>query len=170
MDRPVLTAGPFIYLEQLSLMVCSICKYAVLADGILNHLLHRRHQYSLSAGEKKKIISIVSTIPGILEKQDDLLDFRFPLPETKSLPFIEAPKHDGLRCNDYGFVTRQTGNMQKHCRQKHRWQNDWTKRGNVKRKAKLPRDLPWTTGVSYQRLFDHGSASSWFEVGKEPVI
>lgn len=170
MDQPVLTAGPFVYLEQLSLVVCSICKYAVLADGIRNHLLHRRHQYSLSAGEKTKIISIVSTIPRILKKQDDLLGFRFPPPETKPLPFIEAPKHDGLRCNNCGYVTRQIGNMQKHCRQKHRWQNDWTKGGNVKRKAELPRDLPWTTGVSCQRLFDHGRASSWFEVGKELAI
>jgi hypothetical protein len=30
--------------------------------------------------------------------------------------------------------------------------------------------LPWTSGVSCQRLFDHGRASSWFEVGRETVI
>ncbi|KAJ9413322.1 hypothetical protein FOXG_15071 [Fusarium oxysporum f. sp. lycopersici 4287] len=169
-DRPVLTAGPFIYLEQLNLVVCSICKYAVLVDGIRNHLLHQRHQYTLSAGEKKEIISTVGSIPGILKQQDDLLKFQFPPPETKPLPFIEAPKHDGLRCNECDYVTRQTVNMQKHCRQKHGWQNDWTKGGNVRRKAELPRDLPWTSGVSCQRLFDHGRASSWFEVGREKVI
>ncbi|KAM5527108.1 hypothetical protein FOXYSP1_20377 [Fusarium oxysporum f. sp. phaseoli] len=169
-DRPILTAGPFIYLEQLRLVVCNVCRYAVLADGIRNHLLHRRHQYSLSAGEKKEIICTVSSIPGILKHQDDLLNFPFPPPETKPLPFIEAPKHDGLRCNDCGYVTRQTGNMQKHCRREHGWQNDWTKGGNVKQKSELPRDLPWTSGVSCQRLFTHGRASSWFEVGRETVI
>ncbi|EWY79398.1 hypothetical protein FOYG_17443 [Fusarium oxysporum NRRL 32931] len=170
MDRPILTAGPFIYLEQLRLVVCNVCRYAVLADGIRNHLLHRRHQYSLSAAEKKEIICTVSSIPGILKQQDDLLNFPFPPPETKPLPFIEAPKHDGLRCNECGYVTRQTGNMQKHCRKKHGWQNDWTKGGNVKQKSELPRDLPWTSGVSCQRLFNHGRASNWFEVGKETVI
>ncbi|RGP58413.1 hypothetical protein FSPOR_11888 [Fusarium sporotrichioides] len=144
-DRPILTAGPFIYLEQLRLVLCNVC--------------------SLSAREKKEIICTVSSIPGILKQQDDLLNFPFLPPETKPLPFIEAPKHDGLRCNDCGYVTRQTGNMQKHCREKHGWQNDWTKGGNVKQKSDLPRDLPWTSGVSCQRLFNHGRASNWFEVG-----
>ncbi|KAH6960103.1 hypothetical protein DER45DRAFT_481543, partial [Fusarium avenaceum] len=110
-DRPVLTTRPFIYLEKLSLMVYSIYKYAVLANGIRNYLLYRRYQYSLSAGKKTKIISIVSTIPGILKKQDNLLGFRFPPPETKPLPFIEVPKHNGLQCNNYSYITRQTGNI-----------------------------------------------------------
>ncbi|KAJ0131844.1 Cutinase transcription factor 1 beta [Fusarium oxysporum f. sp. albedinis] len=122
----------------------------MLADGIRNHLLHQRHQYSLSAGEKKEIIST---------KPSHILFF-----------FFEAPKYGGLRCNDCGYVTRQTGNMQKHCRQKHGWQNDWTKGRNFRRNAVVPRDLPRTSGVTCQRLLDHGRASSWFEVGRETVM
>jgi superfamily II DNA helicase RecQ len=54
--------------------------------------------------------------------------------------------------------------MQRHCREHHNWINDWKKGGHIKAKMQEPRQLPWSEGISCQRLFRSRAASSWFEV------
>ncbi|KAF5487470.1 hypothetical protein CGCS363_v013910 [Colletotrichum siamense] len=59
--------------------------------------------------------------------------------------------------------------MQEHCRVEHRWENDWHKGGDVRKKATAVRDLPWTTGVPCQRFFLTRAASGWFEVAQGQI-
>ncbi|KAF4475431.1 Bloom syndrome protein-like protein [Colletotrichum fructicola Nara gc5] len=56
--------------------------------------------------------------------------------------------------------------IQRHCRAEHGWHNDWQKGGNVRKRATVARDLPWTTGVPCQRFFPSRAGSRWFEVGR----
>ncbi|KXH69609.1 hypothetical protein CSAL01_12760 [Colletotrichum salicis] len=56
--------------------------------------------------------------------------------------------------------------MQQHCRDKHRWVNEWKKGGDVRKKSQQPRRLPWTTGVQCQRFFPSRAGSQWFEVAR----
>ncbi|KAF6780849.1 hypothetical protein CSOJ01_16115, partial [Colletotrichum sojae] len=60
--------------------------------------------------------------------------------------------------------------MQEHCRVEHGWKNEWQKGGNVRSKARAPREVPWTTGVPCQRFFPSRAGSRWFEVGRGQTL
>jgi hypothetical protein len=157
----------FVYLAEYRVAVCRLCEYAVLAKEVRSHLSNAQHRYSLTIGERRQIELMVQEFPGVLQTQDDLVNFKLPGPNTPALPFIAHPKDDGLQCQTCGFVTRSIHNIQYHCRQKHGWKNDWRRGGDVIYRAQLPRELPWIDGVRCQRLFSSRYASQWFEVDRK---
>jgi hypothetical protein len=57
--------------------------------------------------------------------------------------------------------------IQKHYGEKHGWVNIWKKGGNVVKRAKGERQVPWKTGARCQRFFPNHAASGWFEVGRD---
>ncbi|KAH8662705.1 hypothetical protein BGZ61DRAFT_562852, partial [Ilyonectria robusta] len=156
----------FIHLAELNVIVCSICKWAVLADEVVSHLGQEKHRRAFTARQRREIRDRIYEIPRILRRQEDLDDFRFPAPTDPSLPHIAPPATDGLRCDECGYVLRARSHMLTHCRDEHGWSNNWTRGGNVKLRATRQRSLPWTTGVHYQRLFPSRRASRCFEVSK----
>jgi RecQ family ATP-dependent DNA helicase len=155
---------PFVYLPEYPVVICKTCEFACVADEVISHL--RLQHVSIKPSERNKIAKLVKEIPGIVHNQAGLSGFQFPPATTAPILFIAAPKIDGLRCNDCGFVTRTLRGIQGHCREKHGWVNDWRKGGNVAKKAKQERGVPWTTGVRCQRFFRSRVASQWFEVGR----
>ncbi|KAH7233833.1 uncharacterized protein BKA55DRAFT_544316 [Fusarium redolens] len=91
-DQSLLTVGAFVDLPAFNLVVCSSCKYAVLADEIKSHLQNPTHRYSYTKDQGQKIVAKISSIPAILRNQDDLRNFCLPPPETRAIPFIEPPR------------------------------------------------------------------------------
>jgi uncharacterized C2H2 Zn-finger protein len=138
------------------------------ADEAESHL--RKQHGHITAAKRNKIVELVKEIPGIIHDQAGLQGFQFPPATTKPIPFITAPMNDGIRCDECGFVIRTTQGIQAHCRSEHGWQNDWKKGGNIAKKSKEERKLPWTTGVYCQRFFRSRAASQWFEVGRDSQV
>lgn len=160
--------GPFVHLPRLNVVVCTHCKTAILADEVKTHLRQPRHRRSLTPKQRQEVSISILDIPNILTNQDDLVEWAFPSPDTEPIPYIEPPLGDGLGCNECGYVVRDLGRMQEHCRKEHGWINDWKKGGNVRYKKQLERPPPpWRCNVVCQRIFKFGARSSWCEVGRD---
>ncbi|KJZ71103.1 hypothetical protein HIM_09522 [Hirsutella minnesotensis 3608] len=95
--------GPFVYVSELRLAVCRLCKHAVLADEVKTHLRNEKHRLTLSLQHRSNIASEIQQIPGILKRQEDLINFELPRPDSPVLPYIAPPKEDGLRCDTCGY-------------------------------------------------------------------
>ncbi|KAG4277085.1 hypothetical protein FPRO04_14179 [Fusarium proliferatum] len=154
-DRPILTAGPFIYLEQLRLVVCNVCRH-----------LKQKHT-KIAADQIGEIIKAVDAIPGLVRKQNELHDFQFPDASNEAFPYLEPPRGGMLGCPTCGYFVSNRRDIQAHYREKHGWENDWKKGGNIKKKLEQPRETPWTDGVYCQRFFRRRWASRWFQVRKD---
>ena len=154
---------PFIHLREYSLVVCRQCRFACVASEVSTHL--KKKHTEIAAEERERIAQAVDAVPGLVRDQAGLEDFRLPPRTTEPIPYLAWPKSDGLGCKTCGYVTRTTQWIQQHCRKEHGWANDWVRGGNVKRRSRRARELPWTTGVRCQRFFPSRAASSWFEVG-----
>ncbi|KAK3896635.1 hypothetical protein C8A05DRAFT_20434 [Staphylotrichum tortipilum] len=155
---------PFVYMPEYPFVVCTECQFACVAAEVPSHL-RTKHRH-IQATERSRIAKIVDNIPGITRRQDQLRSFRFPAPTAAPVRFIAAPVSDGIRCDSCGFVVRTITGMRQHCREEHGWVSDWAKGGNVVKRAKEERAVPWTTGVRCQRFFRSRAASGWFEVGR----
>ncbi|KAK4155073.1 hypothetical protein C8A00DRAFT_42226 [Chaetomidium leptoderma] len=155
---------PFTHLTTYPFVICKTCGFACIADEVTTHL--RKHHDSVKAKDRAAIAALVGEIPGVVCNQAELRTFRFPPPTVEPIPFITPLETDGLRCDTCGYVTRRLRWIQEHCRKDHGWVNDWQKGGNVVKKAKQERAVPWTTGVRCQRFFRSRAASQWFEVGR----
>lgn len=156
---------PFIHDAEFPFVFCRDCQWACITDELATHL--RRHHPFIPAARRRAIIQEVQQVPGLIQNQDALQGYILPTGRV-AIPYIQAPKDDGLRCRACGFVVRQVGHMQAHCRTQHGWINDWKHGGNIKARAReareVPRDVPWAGGVWCQKLFPSRAASSWFEV------
>ncbi|KAF6781767.1 hypothetical protein CSOJ01_16052, partial [Colletotrichum sojae] len=155
---------PFVHDAQYSIIICTSCKYAVVANEAAAHL--RNHHGSISTKDRVKVAKVVGNIPDIIQSQDELQSFPYPAATVEPIGHIAPPQTDGLRCQACRYVCRRVRNMQEHCRVEHGWKNEWEKGGNVRKKAREARAVPWTTGVPCQRFFPSRAGSRWFEVGR----
>ena len=152
-------------MPEFRIAVCKTCKFACVADESTTHL-RTRHGASMKVDHRKAVAKAIGEIPGIIRSQDELRDFQYPPPTTEPIPFLDAPQADGLRCNACGFIIRTIEGMQRHCRKAHGWVNEWKAGGDVVKRAKQQRDVPWMTGVQCQQFFKSRAGSRWFEVGR----
>ncbi|KAH7111676.1 hypothetical protein B0J13DRAFT_659876, partial [Dactylonectria estremocensis] len=114
--------GPFVHLPQYNVVVCRLCRYAVVAKEIPSHLLHQIvHQRQFTSQERQDIKGRIEAIPGILKTQEALQDFQYPPTNTPVIPFIEPPRPDGMQCIECSRVFRQKRRIQQHCREEHGW-------------------------------------------------
>ncbi|KAK1837729.1 hypothetical protein CCHR01_19649 [Colletotrichum chrysophilum] len=67
---------PFVHNTQYSILICTLCKYAVLANEVTAHL--RNHHRSITAKARSKVAGLVGDIPGIIRSQADLQSFQYP--------------------------------------------------------------------------------------------
>ncbi|KAK4206214.1 hypothetical protein QBC37DRAFT_445140 [Rhypophila decipiens] len=155
---------PFVYLPEYPFVICHTCRYACVANEVNTHL--RKQHTEIKPSERSRIARLVEEIPGIIPNQAGLCGFSYPPATTEPIPFIAAPEIDGIRCDECGFATRTVRGIQGHCREEHGCENDWKKGGNVAKRARQDRALPWTTGIQCQRFFRSRVASQWFEVGR----
>ncbi|KAK4444177.1 hypothetical protein QBC34DRAFT_487938 [Podospora aff. communis PSN243] len=155
---------PFIHLPQYPFVICKECQFACIADEVGSHL--RKHHNSIHTKVRSEIARVVQEIPGIICNQEQLRAFPYPAASTEPIPFIAPPQTDGLRCDTCSYVVRSRQRIQAHCREKHRWENDWRRGGNVAKRAKQERTVPWTSGIRCQRFFPSRAGSQWFEVGR----
>ncbi|KAL0764704.1 hypothetical protein CaCOL14_012794 [Colletotrichum acutatum] len=162
------TIDPFVFNAEFSVALCKTCRYAVVSDEVMTHL--RTQHRGIRVAERKRITDRIQSLHGIVRSQTDLQSFRYPGPNTPPIAHLAVPKTDGIRCAECQYVCRQLQTIQSHCRTEHGWMNDWQKGGNVRKRAKAARILPWTTGVPCQRLFLTRAGCRWFEVGRDAGV
>ncbi|KAK1957242.1 hypothetical protein LY78DRAFT_621047, partial [Colletotrichum sublineola] len=155
---------PFVFHPQYSIVICAKCQFAVVGSEVATHL--RSHHPSIPTTQRLGITETIRSTAGVIQTQAELATFRYPEPTTEPIPHIAAPQPDGIRCRACPYVCRRPQVIQRHCRAEHGWVNEWQKGGNVRRKAKVVREVPWTTGVPCQRFFPSRAGSRWFEVGR----
>ncbi|KAK4232748.1 hypothetical protein C8A03DRAFT_48457 [Achaetomium macrosporum] len=135
---------PFVHLPEYPFVICKECRFACVANEVPSHL--RNHHDSVKAQERAQIARTVTDIPGIIHSQAQLRGFADPPATTEPTPFIAPPQANGLRCDTCGYIARRGG--------------------NVVKRAKQERTLPWTAGIRCQRFFPTRAGSQWFEVGR----
>ena len=108
---------PFIYLDKYLLLVCMECQFATLGDEVVTHLRTRHRE--MGPGLRRQIIEAVQAIPRLLRKQADLVNLRWPGPESPAIAQLARPQVDGLGCRECPYVVRQVWKMQEHCRIAH---------------------------------------------------
>ncbi|KAF6806228.1 hypothetical protein CMUS01_14418, partial [Colletotrichum musicola] len=92
---------------------------------------------------------------------------QYPPPTGPPVAHIAAPITDGIRCNQCPYVCRRVQTIQDHCRKAHGWVNSHKRGGDMRKKAREEREVPWTTGITCQRFCVSRSGKRWFEVGRE---
>lgn len=159
------TFGIFIHLKEFNILVCNTCQYGVIGDEVAAHLRQTRHKRSFTLHEKRELISSIQEIPGLFQSQESLLNFQWPATYSQPIPFIKAPKYDGLGCHICNFITRTKSTMMRHYRTEHQWVNP-RKRGGAHYPVGLP-DHPWRKNVICQQFFPNRKCSGWFEICRE---
>lgn len=163
-DQDKITMDPFAHLPEYPFIFCTKCRFACITNEVPTHL--QRHHISINARQRAEIAQAVRSIPGLLQNQNELRAFPLLPPTTKPIPLLPPPQNDGLQCVECPYIARQVRSIQEHCRTIHGWQNPVRKGGYMKQRARQPREVPWRTGISCQRLFPSRAASGWFEVGR----
>ncbi|KAJ0127297.1 Af291909-2recq family helicase [Fusarium oxysporum f. sp. albedinis] len=120
---------------------------------------------SIRVSTGDSILAIV--ISHLAEKKCDIYS-RISQYASLPIPFIAPPSDNGIACNACPYVIGTIQGIQKHHREEHGWVNDWKKGGDVAKRAKQERQVPWRTGVYCQRFFPGRAASRWFEVNLHP--
>lgn len=159
-----LCVEPFIHLQELNVVICRVCRFAVCCDEILTHLNSGPHRRRYKMSERKDIQRQVKSIPGIIQSQIELKTFKYPPRDNLPVPFIAPPEPDGMLCDACPYISRQPQGIREHCRTMHQWVNDWNPANNFRGMSQEGRKVPWTTNVHCQRLFRSRAASGWFEV------
>lgn len=153
---------PFIHLSKYPFIICKSCQFACVANEVYAHI--KNHHPAIQINRRREIVRAVAAIPGIICNQEELQNFPLPKPAAEPVPFIQPLREDGMSCKKCGKVYRQPWQMREHCEKVHGWKNDWERGGDVVRKSKEPREVPWTMGVRCQRFFPSRAASGWFEI------
>ncbi|KAF4417412.1 hypothetical protein CFRS1_v015953 [Colletotrichum fructicola] len=86
---------PFVHDTQYSILICTLCKYAVLANEATAHL--RDNHRSIPAEARSRVAGLVGDIPGIIRSQADLQSFQYPDPTVEPVAHIAPPRADEKR-------------------------------------------------------------------------
>ena len=152
----------FIHLPEFRVIICKECEYVVLPSHINTYFVGE--PYKLEVSERRKITEEVAEVNRLITNEEVLrqTDFPFPVPTSKPIEGLAAPKRGMLQCmfedirGVCRYICKTTGRMRAHCREEHGQKG--TRRG--RRPKKHVRDLinsaPWRTNVSCQRFFIQG--------------
>jgi len=122
--------------------------------------------------ERERIAKKVAEIDGLILNPEAFTQCEFPFPADISEPIaaLQAPQTSGFRCTFpitegviCPFVSKTEKRMQGHCKKAHNWRNP-RRRGHQPKGSS--QEVPWRTGVQYQRFFVQGAKSRFFEVGR----
>ncbi|EXK77216.1 hypothetical protein FOQG_18067 [Fusarium oxysporum f. sp. raphani 54005] len=161
----------FTYEEQYKLLGCRLCATMVTRQRIKDHLRGRPHH--LNGSEIKKVQEWASQLELINDNQE-ISGLRLPPDDTPAIEVLGPPKTGGFRCtfkvkNEGGTLTcRFVGSDKRRIREHLKHEHGWDlglKRGKASAATNNERDeRPWKDGVFYQRLFQTGPRSEFFEV------
>ena len=146
-------------LGDTGLLACLRCKFSVLPSSIEFHFLNSPHR--LSTDERRRITSEVEKYPELIQESSGLEEVDFPLSFPYYFPDLSLHSN-GFQCRDCFFIGRERRSIVKHYREEHGWENP-RKRGE-KLKKNEEEEVPWKSGVSYQRFFTKGLKNSYFQV------
>ena len=96
----------FIHLPEFRIIVCKECKVGVSIEGINAYLIGKKYR-NVTAVERRRIITELAQIPGIIQDEKGLREFKFPELTTKAIPELGEPIRDGKRYKKYSYISRQ---------------------------------------------------------------
>ncbi|KAH0419399.1 hypothetical protein CcaCcLH18_14383 [Colletotrichum camelliae] len=102
---------PFVHNTQYSILICILCKYAVLANEATAHL--RNNHRSIPAEARSKVARLVGDIPGIIRSQADLRSFQYPDPTVEPVAHIAPPQADEPGTDDTAWFVALHENQEK---------------------------------------------------------
>ena len=146
-------------LGDTGLLACLRCKFSVLPSSIEFHFSNSPHR--LSTDERRRITSEVEKYPELIRESSGLEEADFPTSFPYFFPDLSLYSN-GFQCRDYFFIGKERRSIVKHYREEHGWENP-RKRGERLKKNE-EEEIPWKSGVSYQRFFTKGSKSGYFQV------
>jgi Orsellinic acid/F9775 biosynthesis cluster protein D len=162
----------FTHLPEFQVLICKKCEYAVLPSYIDSHFADRE-KHEVGKRERQRIINAVAEIDGLIENEEKLsYEFQFPSPTSKPITALAKSKNNGMQCtfNIRGgpclYICCSLQQIQEHCWEVHRWKSK-NKGGRPRKQRNQNQEVPWRTGVHYQRFFKSGPKSGYFEVRAE---
>ena len=105
-------------LPQHKVIVCKMCRYAVVKSGVQSHL-SEKHKSQLTVDARKAIADEARGMAQVADSHDDV---EYPAPTSAPLPGLQL-WDDGFKCKECGYIRRTKEDMQKHCRREHGWVN-----------------------------------------------
>ncbi|KFA71004.1 hypothetical protein S40288_10386 [Stachybotrys chartarum IBT 40288] len=143
------------------------CKTTIIGSRIKLHL--RRPPHILKLDDVKLAQAWASNLDIVWEAKD-ICDIPTPDEYGPAVDGLGPANTNGLRCElepGCPFVGSEPKRMREHFRQTHKWDPN-TKAGRRPTEPNTNvQDMPWRTGVRYQRLFMKGPRSDYFEVERD---
>ncbi|KAL1972774.1 hypothetical protein VTN31DRAFT_7188 [Thermomyces dupontii] len=144
-------ADVFEYLPQYRVLVCRVCRVAVVDCMLAGHLRSDQHKSFLHDDSKKlnRYLDYFSEFPQRISQIRELQIPQTPVPVIEQL----APPIPAYQCDfgDCRCVMKSIGRIQKHCREEHQWVNS-NSRGRPKKSASKQSEspTPWKKVLSQQ--------------------
>ena len=155
----------FTYLPEFKLLACNSCKTALIFSRIEFHLRQPPH-----IATKVAIQAAIqwATTLDLLKDNPDLQALSYPPPYSPAIVALGPPLENGFCCTmvpDCNYIGTSLRRIREHLKSKHQWLHP-TKPGRRSKALEDPRALegPWRYPVSYQRFFQRGPYSNYFEV------
>lgn len=156
------------------LLLCRSCKVVVLLSQFHHHFTAPAcHNYTYSACKKLKA-AFQAQEEGdrrlSIQTNEDLTAWRPPGYPIASAPIPHLPiYYNGLQCCLINHATQEPcraiyrgiGNIQQHCREKHKWVNPRQIGG---RPPPHPLPMPWDTNIPCQKLQGRGYGAALFPI------
>lgn len=99
---------PFTPLQPYNLLICKQCRYGVVVREVETHL--RAHHKQIPLPRRKQIIQATQRRGTWLQGQKDLEGFLLPTEPIAVIPALDGPYHDGFKCSNCCFISRQVSN------------------------------------------------------------
>jgi len=141
------------------------CKFSVLPSSIEFHFLNS--PYRLSTDERRRITSEVEKYPELIQDTSGLEEADFPPSFPYFFPDLSLHSN-GFQCQDCSFIGKERRSIVKHYREEHGWENPRKRGERLKKNEK--EDVPWKSGIYYQRFFTQGQKSGFFEVNPRRIF
>ena len=156
----------FIHLPEYRIIICRQCYFAVVPLQTLPHL--KQHHPSIPPPRAKELAIYIQQLPNLAITQDQI---QYPYQDSPPIPGLPVFK-DGFECiwqieaeEQCGYICQRVKHIQRHCTQKHGWQNN-QKRGRATKEGReyAQANKKWKEGVTYQRFFEYAQWKKYFRV------
>lgn len=150
---------------ELRLLVCKVCKIGVIHQHALRHLRSSPHKL-----EKAKIQEAQAWLEGkdIIQNIEELKQLQYPSEYHPAIEALGPAMTDGLRCEDAKnctYVAASRRRMFEHLQSIHKWSIP-VKIKKADAKSGKETIMLWREGIRFQRLFNSGHCSGYFEVAR----
>ncbi len=154
-----------ILVENIDLLACKSCKYCIFPTGLDRHFGRKPH--SLSPSERTSLLIGVEKDASLIRNKAGIKNLEIP----PSFPFFYlelALYRDGIKCQDCGYITRNTRSIRDHYSEVHSWENP-RKKGRPSKSTK--ENVPWKIEIPCQQYFPKEFGSQYFLVNpKKPWV